>query len=75
LQALARDEDIRAMASARAAVHMLWQACQLPDFRKLTPDEHAKLVGQIYRHLMGPEGVLPEDWLARQIARLDSHRW
>ena len=71
LQALARDEDIRAYAGSPAAVRMLWQACQLPDFRKLTPDEHARLVGQIFRHLMSEEGVLPEDWLARQIARLD----
>jgi len=71
LQALANSEDIRDMASAPAAVRMLWQACQLPDFRKLMPDEHAKLVGQIYRHLMSEEGVLPEDWMARQIARLD----
>ena len=71
LQALARDEDIRTAASRPAAVRLLWQACQLPDFRKLTPDEHARLVGQIFRHLMSDEGVLPEDWLARQIARLD----
>ena len=56
---------------APAAVGLLWQACQLPDFRKLTPDEHARLVGQIYRHLMSAAGVLPEDWMARQIARLD----
>jgi len=71
LQTLARDEDIRSSASAPSAVRLLWQSCQLPDFRKLTPDEHAKLVGQIYRHLMSAEGVLPEDWMARQIARLD----
>jgi ATP-dependent RNA helicase SUPV3L1/SUV3 len=68
---LARDEDIRARASAPAAVRMLWEACQLPDFRKLTLDEHASLVAQIFHHLMSPDGVLPEDWLARQIARLD----
>jgi ATP-dependent RNA helicase SUPV3L1/SUV3 len=49
----------------------LWQACQLPDFRKLTPDEHARLVSQIFHHLISEDGVLPEDWLARQIARLD----
>ena len=71
LQVLARDEDIRASASAPAAVRLLWQACQLPDFRKLTPDEHARLVGQIFRYLVSAEGVLPEDWMARQIARLD----
>jgi ATP-dependent RNA helicase SUPV3L1/SUV3 len=71
LQTLARDEDIRNYASAPAAVRLLWQACQLPDFRKLTPDEHARLAGQIFRYLASAEGVLPEDWLARQIARLD----
>ena len=71
LSMLAHDQDIRAAASAPAAVRILWEACQLPDFRKLTPDEHANLVAQIFRHLMSPEGVLPEDWLARQIARLD----
>jgi ATP-dependent RNA helicase SUPV3L1/SUV3 len=71
LQALARDEAIRRYASAPAAVRLLWQACQLPDFRKLTPDEHARLAGQIFRYLVSAEGVLPEDWLARQIARLD----
>ena len=49
----------------------MWQACQLPDFRKLTPDEHSRLVGQIFHHLISEDGVLPEDWLARQIARLD----
>jgi ATP-dependent RNA helicase SUPV3L1/SUV3 len=71
LQTLVRDEDIRGRAGAPAAVRLLWQACQLPDFRKLTPDEHARLAGQIFRFLVSAEGVLPEDWLARQIARLD----
>jgi ATP-dependent RNA helicase SUPV3L1/SUV3 len=71
LQILANDAEMRAAASAPAAVRLLWQACQLPDFRKLTPDEHAHLVGQIFRHLTSDEGVLPDDWMARQIARLD----
>ncbi len=71
LQTLARDEEIRALTPAPAALRLLWQACQLPDFRKLTPDEHSRLAGQIFRHLISEDGVLPEDWLARQIARLD----
>lgn len=71
LMMLSRDEEIRAMAKGPAAVKTLWRTCQLPDFRKLTPDEHVKLVGRIFRHLMSDEGVLPEDWLKRQIARLD----
>jgi ATP-dependent RNA helicase SUPV3L1/SUV3 len=72
LMMLSQDEDIRARASAPAQVRLLWQTCQLPDFRKLTPDEHARLVGQIFRHLMSEDGFLPEDWLQRQLARLDT---
>jgi ATP-dependent RNA helicase SUPV3L1/SUV3 len=71
LRILAANEEFAAMAHGRDAVKKLWEACQLPDFRKLTPDEHVRLVGQIYRHLMSDEGALPEDWLARQISRLD----
>ncbi|MGD0193055.1 MAG: helicase-related protein [Rhizomicrobium sp.] len=70
LRLLAVQNDIRDMAGAPAAVKTLWDTCQLPDFRKLSADEHAKLVAQIYRHLMA-DGALPEDWFARQISRLD----
>ena len=71
LRQLAAHEDIAAFARSPAAVKLLWETCQLPDFRKLAVEEHAKLVEQIYRHLIGPEGSLPEDWLARHVARLD----
>ncbi len=72
LRILASHEEIRDMARAPAAVRTLWDACQLPDFRKLSAEEHVRLVGTIYRHLMSDDGVLPEDWLARQVARLDT---
>lgn len=72
LRILAGREDISGMARAPAAVRLLWDACQLPDFRKLSAEDHVRIVEQIYRHLMSGEGALPEDWLARQIARLDN---
>ena len=72
LRTLAANYDIANIAHAPAAVRRLWDACQIPDFRKLTSDEHTKLVDQIYRYLMSDAGVLPEDWFARQIARLDN---
>ncbi len=70
LRSLSNDTQLRALVGAPAAVRLLWQTCQLPDFRKLTPEEHSRLVGQIFRHLL-QDGELPDDWLARQIARLD----
>ena len=71
LRALAGNEEIAAMATAPAAVKRLWDSCQLPDFRKLSVEEHVKLVAQIYRFLMSDEGAIEEDWLARQVNRLD----
>lgn len=71
LRLLAANDEIAAMADAPAAIKLLWDACQLPDFRKLSVEDHARLVAQIYQHLMGPESALPVDWLARHVARLD----
>src|SRR6185312_3584468 len=71
LRALARQADIAALAQHPAAVRLLWEVCQIPDFRKVMSDTHARLLGQIYRHLAGPKGRLPTDWVARQMERLD----
>lgn len=71
LKALSEDETVRGKASGTASVRLLWDACQLPDFNKLSPDEHARLVRTIFGHLTSDEGVLPEDWFAGQVARLD----
>lgn len=70
LRLLAAREDIRDMAAAPAGVKLLWDVCQLPDFRKLSAEEHVGLIAQFYHHLM-QDGALPEDWFSRQIARLD----
>jgi ATP-dependent RNA helicase SUPV3L1/SUV3 len=71
LRLLASRADIARVATAPAAVKLLWEVCQLPDFRKLSIEDHARLVESIYCHLVGDEASLPEDWLARHIARLD----
>jgi ATP-dependent RNA helicase SUPV3L1/SUV3 len=71
LRHLSGDGDVRMLASNRDSVHRLWEACQLPDFRKLSVDEHVKLVRTIYMHLMSDAAVLPDDWLSAHIVRLD----
>jgi ATP-dependent RNA helicase SUPV3L1/SUV3 len=47
----------------------LWEACQVPDFRKLADDSHTKLCGRIFTHL-AREAVLPGDWVAGALAQL-----
>jgi ATP-dependent RNA helicase SUPV3L1/SUV3 len=71
LRHLSNDADVTALAANRDAVRRLWDVCQLPDFRKLSEDEHARLVRSIFLYLMSNEGHIPDDWMARQIARLD----
>lgn len=71
LERLNRDEDIRHAAKGHEAVRLLWDVCQIPDFRGVMSDAHAGLVEAVYRHLTGPEGCLPTDWVAGNVARLD----
>src|SRR5262249_13998226 len=66
----ARDDEIRALATTRSAVERLWDVCQVPDYRKISPATHAELATTLYGFLMR-EGVIPTDWFARQVELAD----
>ena len=51
----------------RGAVRLLWEVCQIPDFRKVMSETHTRLLAQIYRHLAGPDERLPTEWVAGQM--------
>jgi ATP-dependent RNA helicase SUPV3L1/SUV3 len=70
LKALAEDEDAMAPLTARAEVARFWEVCQLPDFRKLSTDEHVKLVKK-FAAFLASGGAIPNGWMARHVARLD----
>jgi ATP-dependent RNA helicase SUPV3L1/SUV3 len=70
LAALSLDGDIRRAADGKTATRMLWEACQIPDFRKLANDWHSKLCARVFLHLRN-EKVLPVDWIAGQFEGLD----
>jgi ATP-dependent RNA helicase SUPV3L1/SUV3 len=69
LAALAREPETRRMAQGRARVRLLWECCQIPDFRKLADDTHTNLCARVFGHI-AREKRLPTDWLAGQIAGL-----
>jgi ATP-dependent RNA helicase SUPV3L1/SUV3 len=68
---LSRQDEIRSAAEGAERVRLLWQVCQIPDFRKTLTDAHLHLLGTVFRHLTGPKGVLPNDWVGGMIARLE----
>lgn len=73
LVVLAARPDVAALARGREAVELLWDVCQIPDFRKLLdyPDfGHVDLLAKIYVQLAGPRRRLDVDWMREQIDRL-----
>jgi ATP-dependent RNA helicase SUPV3L1/SUV3 len=71
LQMLARDRDVSDLAVHPGAVRLLWEVCQIPDFRKVMADSHSRLLSHCFVHLAGPEQTLPTAWIAGQMANLD----
>ena len=71
LQALARNREVTDLARHRGAVRLLWEVCQIPDFRKVMTDSHTRLLAHIFTHLAGPEERLPTQWIAAQMNNLD----
>ncbi len=69
LAALARDQEVRQLACGRRNVRLLWEACQVPDFRKITDDSHVRLCARIFGHLARNQH-LPPEWLEQQFAAL-----
>jgi ATP-dependent RNA helicase SUPV3L1/SUV3 len=67
LIALSRDMEVRGLAIGRTKVRLLWEACQIPDFRKLSDETHNRLCARVFLHLVR-DGRLPTDWIAAQIA-------
>ena len=55
---------------APAAVERLWDACQIPDYRKIAPAAHAELVTTLFGFLMR-KGRIPDAWFAAQVDQAD----
>ena len=71
LQTLASNPEVVELAVHPGAVRLLWEVCQIPDFRKALTDSHTRLLGLCFRHLAGFEQLLPTDWIAGQMTNLD----
>jgi len=70
LKTLAGETEVMARASDAKSVQLLWDVCRVPDFRGISNSEHANLLEGIFNDLH-ELGRIPDDWLARQIKRID----
>ena len=70
LEFLAAQEEIRALANRPDRVETLWETCALPDYRRITPAQHADIISTIYSDLVR-KGHVNEDYMAEQVRRAD----
>jgi ATP-dependent RNA helicase SUPV3L1/SUV3 len=69
LKLLAEDPALAARRGAQA--RRLWAVCGLPDFRKVGPMHHARMVRRLFSYI-GEGGHIPHEWFAAEVARLDN---
>ncbi len=71
LEQLSEEPDIADFAATPDAVELLWDVCQIPDYRNISGAEHAAIVSRIFRFLRSGDGRIPTDWFARQLSYCD----
>lgn len=71
LALMARHEEVVRRATSPARVALLWQVCQIPDFRKTISDAHLHLLASIFDYLTKHRQKLPTDWVASMLSRLE----
>jgi ATP-dependent RNA helicase SUPV3L1/SUV3 len=69
LKLIAEDPSVAAKKGAQA--RRLWAVCGLPDFRKVGPMHHARMVRRLFSYI-GEGGHIPHEWFAAEVARLDN---
>jgi ATP-dependent RNA helicase SUPV3L1/SUV3 len=61
-----------AMADRRGVqARRLWAVCGLPDFRKVGPMHHARMVRRLFSYI-GEGGHVAPEWFAAEVTRLDN---
>ena len=69
LKLIAEDPAIASRKGAQA--RRLWAVCGLPDFRKVGPMHHARMVRRLFSYI-GEGGHVPHEWFAAEVTRLDN---
>jgi ATP-dependent RNA helicase SUPV3L1/SUV3 len=73
LQTLSQHSEFLPRLHAPGRVKLLWEVCQVPDFRKTMTEEHTALLGQLFQHLTQGGERLPEDWIDDHVKRLERY--
>lgn len=67
---LIQDPEIMAACTTVEKTQLLWENCQIPDFKKLGNDNHARICKKTFLFLL-KQGHIPETWMHQQIEQLN----
>jgi ATP-dependent RNA helicase SUPV3L1/SUV3 len=73
LQTLARHSEFLPRLHTAQRIRLLWDVCQVPDFRKTMTEEHTHLLGELFTHLTQGGERLPDDWIDGHIKKLERY--
>jgi ATP-dependent RNA helicase SUPV3L1/SUV3 len=73
LEAVCRDPELVDKVAKASDVMRAWDVCQTPDYRNISPAEHAYLVGKVISFLQSGHGFISEDWFAKQLSHCESY--
>ena len=69
LKLIAEDPAVAARRGQQA--RRLWAVCGLPDFRKVGPMHHSRMIRRLFSYIE-EGGHIPHEWFAAEVARLDN---
>jgi ATP-dependent RNA helicase SUPV3L1/SUV3 len=71
LDLVTSDAENSELIRGPADVELLWEVCQIPDYRNISSAEHGGIVARIFRFLRSGTGRINTDWFARQLSFTD----
>ncbi len=71
LKRLSDMPQVTRLVSGSNSVARLWEVASLPDFRQTGAEHHSRFVAGLWEH-MASSGVLPHNYVASELARLDT---
>ncbi len=71
LENVSSDKELTELIRGPAHVALLWDVCQIPDYRKISSQNHAELVSTVFRSLREGDERISEDWFAKQVSMSD----
>lgn len=68
LENLSKLPEVKDLATNPSRIEKLWETCALPDYRRITPAQHADIILTLYADLIR-RGHINEDYMAEQVKR------